>query len=105
MRVPDGVCLTIGTASVDRKNVSSYLTQQGSIGVSLRISSEENPQLLPIWTFDKDRSNSYSASDLGIRVCGPRNNSATRVHGDGDAQQRRSGYSVFGSVWRVPRWG
>ncbi len=55
------------------ENVSSYLTQQGSIGVSLRISSEENPQLLPIWMFDKDRSYSYSASDLGIRVCGPRN--------------------------------
>ena len=73
VRVPDGVCLTISAASVDRKNISSYLTQQGSIGVSLRISSEENPQLLPIWTFDKDRSNSYSASDLGVRVCGPRN--------------------------------
>ncbi|KAL3808705.1 hypothetical protein ACHAXA_010085 [Cyclostephanos tholiformis] len=73
IRVPDGVCLTISAASVDRKSMSTYLMQQGSIGVSLRISSEENPQLMPVWTFDKDRSSGYSASNLGIRVCGPRN--------------------------------
>ena len=73
VRIPDGVCLTISAASVDRKAITSYLSQQGSIGVSLRISSEENPQLSPLWTFDGGKSTSYTVSDLGIRVCGPRN--------------------------------
>ena len=98
VRVPDGVCLTISAASVDRKNVLSYLTQQGSIGVSLRISSEENPQLLPIWTFDKDRSNSYSASDLGIRVCGPRNIRLFAYMEMGMRSNAAVDVHVFGSV-------
>ena len=72
VRIPDGVCLTINSASVDRKSMETYLMQKGSIGVSLKVSSEENPQLLPIWTFDKERSSSYTVSDLGIEVCGPR---------------------------------
>jgi len=70
--IPDGVCLTLSSASVDRKEMEGFLVQKGSIGVSLKLSSEENPQLLPIWTFDKDKSSSYSISDLGIQVCGPR---------------------------------
>ena len=72
VRIPDGVCLIINSASVDRKSMETYLMQKGSIGVSLKVSSEENPQLLPIWTFDKERSSSYTVSDLGIEVCGPR---------------------------------
>lgn len=52
--------------------MEGYLLQKGSIGVSLKISSEENPQLMPIWTFDKEKSKSYTVSDLGICVCGPR---------------------------------
>jgi len=72
IRIPDGVCLYINSASVERGSMESYLVQKGSIGVSLRLSSEENPQLLPVWTFDKEKSRSYTASDLGLRVCGPR---------------------------------
>mmetsp|Transcript_1841 Transcript_1841/g.3966 ORF Transcript_1841/g.3966 Transcript_1841/m.3966 type:complete len:279 (-) Transcript_1841:1327-2163(-) len=72
IRIPDGVCLTINAASVERKPMETYLLQKGSIGVSLKISSEENPQLMPIWTFDKEKSKSYTVSDLGIRICGPR---------------------------------
>ena len=52
--------------------MDEYLKQKGTHGISLKISSEENPQLLPIWTFDKDNSSGYTVSDLGIRVCGPR---------------------------------
>jgi hypothetical protein len=66
------VCLTLNVASVDRKEIATYLTQNGSIGISLKLASEENPQLLPVWTFDKDKSQSYTVSDLGIRICGPR---------------------------------
>lgn len=72
LRIPDGVCLKIEAASVERKAMEGYLLQKGSSGVSLRISSEENPAMLPIWTFDKERSKSYTVSDLGVRVCGPR---------------------------------
>lgn len=59
-------------ASVDRKAIEGFLLQKGSIGISLRISSEENPQLMPMWTFDKEKSKSYTVSDLGVEVCGPR---------------------------------
>lgn len=52
--------------------METYLLQKGSIGVSLKISTEENPQLMPIWTFDKEHSKSYTVSDLGVQVCGPR---------------------------------
>lgn len=52
--------------------MEGYLAQKGSVGVSLKISTEENPQLMPIWTFDKEKSTSYSISNMGIRVCGPR---------------------------------
>jgi len=70
--IPDGVCLKISSASVDRKEMETYLIQKGTIGISLKLSSEENPQLIPIWTFDKDKSTSYTVSNLGIEVCGPR---------------------------------
>lgn len=72
LRVPDGVCLQINAASVERKSMENFLLQKGSVGVSLKISSEENPELLPMWTFDREKSRSYTVSDLGVRVCGPR---------------------------------
>ncbi len=52
--------------------MDEYLKQKGSIGVSLRLSSEENPEMLPIWTFSCNRSSGYEMSGLGLRVCGPR---------------------------------
>lgn len=52
--------------------MEAFLLQKGSHGVSLKIASEENPQLLPVWTFDKEKSKSYAMSDLGIQICGPR---------------------------------
>lgn len=72
VRIPDGVCLRISSASTCRKQMETFLLQKGSIGVSLRVASEDNPELLPIWTFHKDRSTGYSVTDLGIEVSGPR---------------------------------
>ncbi|KAL3774669.1 hypothetical protein HJC23_012283 [Cyclotella cryptica] len=72
IRVPEGVCWILNSASVERKSMETFLMQKGSIGVSLKISTEENPTLLPVWTFDRERSKSYTVSDLGIRVAGPR---------------------------------
>ena len=72
IRIPDGVCLKITCASVNRKAMEEYLKQKGSIGVSLRLSSEENPEMLPMWTFDNNRSSGYTVSSLGLKVCGPR---------------------------------
>ncbi len=72
LRIPDGICLNISSASVDAKSMELYLHQKGALGVSLKLSSEENPQLLPIWTFDKEKSSSYNISNLGVRVAGPR---------------------------------
>lgn len=72
IRIPEGVFLQINAASLERKPMEVFLAQKGSIGVSLKISTEENPQMLSLWMFDKEKSNNYSVSDLGIRVSGPR---------------------------------
>jgi hypothetical protein len=52
--------------------MDTFLLQKGSIGISLKISTKENLMLSPIWTFDQERSNSYTVSDLSIRVAGSR---------------------------------
>eukprot|EP00804_Cyclotella_cryptica_P007685 CCRYP_001313-RA/>CCRYP_001313-RA protein AED:0.53 eAED:0.56 QI:0/0/0/1/0/0/2/0/93 len=51
--------------------METFLMQKGSIGVSLKISTEANPSLLPV-CLDFRLSKSYTVSDLGIRVAGPR---------------------------------
>ncbi|KAL7470292.1 hypothetical protein ACHAXS_010522 [Conticribra weissflogii] len=98
LRIPDGVKLTISAASVERKSMEEFSKQKGSIGVSLRISSEENPQLLPIWTFDKERSKGYGVTDLGVVVCGPRTVRLLAYMEMGFSSKMSVDVGVFGSV-------
>lgn len=78
--------------------MEAFLVQKGSIGVSLRISTEENPQLLPIWTFDQERSKSYTVSDLGVVVCGPRTVRLLAYMEMGFHSRASVDVNVFGSV-------
>ena len=98
LRIPDGVCLYINSAAVERKAIDDFLKQKGSIGVSLKLSTEENPTLLPIWTFDKERSKSYSVSNLGIRVAGPRTVRLMAFMEMGFRSGASVDINVFGSV-------
>jgi len=98
LRIPDGVCLTLDSAGVGRKQMDDFLKQKGTVGVSLKISTEENPALLPIWTFDRERSTSYGVTNLGIRVAGPR---TVRLMASMEMGFRSGAFvdvNVFGSV-------
>jgi hypothetical protein len=98
LRIPDGVCLTINSACVDRREMDDFLKQKGSIGVSFKISTEENPSMLPIWTFDRERSKSYHVSDLGVRVAGPRTIRLMAFMEMGFRSGASVDLNVFGSV-------
>jgi len=98
IRIPDGVCLKINVASLERKPMEVFLAQKGSIGVSLKISTEENPQMLPVWTFDKEKSNNYSVSDLKLRVSGPRQIRLLAFMEMGMRSGLSVDVSVFGSI-------
>jgi len=98
IRIPDGVCLKINAASLERKPMEVFLAQKGSIGVSLKISTEENPQMLSVWTFDKEKSNNYSVSDLKLRVSGPRQIRLLAFMEMGMRSGLSVDLSVFGSI-------
>jgi hypothetical protein len=98
IRIPDGVCLYVNSAGVDRRSMDDFLKQKGSIGVSLQLSTEENPTLLPIWTFDRDRSKSYSVTNLGVRVAGPRTIRLMAFMEMGFRSGASVDVNVFGSV-------
>lgn len=78
--------------------MDEYLKQKGSIGVSLRLSSEENPEMLPVWTFARDRSSGYTMSGLGLRVCGPRTVRLLAFMEMGYRSGQSVDVHVFGSV-------
>jgi hypothetical protein len=98
LRIPDGVCLIINAACVDRREMDDFLKQKGSIGISLKLSTEENPTLLPVWTFDRERSKSYHVSNLGIRVAGPRTVRLMAAMEMGFRSGASVDLNVFGSV-------
>ena len=78
--------------------MDDFLKQKGAIGVSLKLSTEENPMLLPIWTFDRERSKSYSVGNLGIRVAGPRTVRLLAFMEMGFRSGASVDVNVFGSV-------
>ena len=72
IRIPKNLKLTINTASVDRRQMADFLKIGIVHGVTLKISSEENGALLPIWTFDKERSSEHCHTGFGLNIEGPR---------------------------------
>ena len=66
VRIPSGLRLTIHSASVGCKEMSDYVKISSGQGVSLKFSSEENGEMLPVWTFNWERSGEFWANGLGI---------------------------------------
>ena len=69
VRIPAGIKLRLTSASVDRKEMGDFLRTTGKAangGVSLRFSSEENGDMIPVCTFDGERSGELSQTGLGI---------------------------------------
>ena len=69
VRIPAGIKLRLTSASVDRKEMADFLRNTGKAangGVSLRFSSEENGDMIPVCTFDGERSGELSQTGLGI---------------------------------------
>ena len=53
VRIPAGVKLRLTSASVDRNEMSNFLrTSRTAGGVALKFSSEENGEMLTVWTCD-----------------------------------------------------
>lgn len=66
IRIPPGLRLRIQTASVGYKEMAEYVKTSSARGVSLKFSSEENGEMLPIWTYNKDRCSDCWTTGLGI---------------------------------------
>lgn len=69
VRIPAGIKLRLTSASVDPREMNEFLRTTGKTsgsGVSLRFSSEENGDMLPMCTFDGERGGDYSQTGLGI---------------------------------------
>lgn len=66
IRIPSGLRLTIHNASVGCKEIGEYVKTSCSRGVALKFSSEENGEMLPVWTYDNDRSGDCWTNGLGI---------------------------------------
>lgn len=46
--------------------MAEYVKTSSAQGVALKFSSEENGEMLPVWTYDKDRSGDCWTNGLGI---------------------------------------
>ena len=66
VRIPPGIKLCINTVSVDRKEMTEFVKTSSAHGVCLKFSSEENGEMLVVWTYDKDRSGDVWHTGLGI---------------------------------------
>jgi hypothetical protein len=66
IRIPAGLRLKIHNASVGYKEMAEYVKISSAQGVALKFSSEENGEMLPVWTYDKDRSGDCWTNGLGI---------------------------------------
>lgn len=66
IRIPAGLRLKIHNASVGYKEMAEYVKTSSAQGVALKFSSEENGEMLPVWTYDKDRSGDCWTNGLGI---------------------------------------
>ena len=52
--------------SVDLKQLAEFIKTSNARGVCLKFSSEENGEMMGIWTYDRDRSRDCWETGLGI---------------------------------------
>eukprot|EP00585_Thalassiosira_rotula_P007052 CAMPEP_0196152472 /NCGR_PEP_ID=MMETSP0910-20130528/35533_1 /TAXON_ID=49265 /ORGANISM="Thalassiosira rotula, Strain GSO102" /LENGTH=152 /DNA_ID=CAMNT_0041416069 /DNA_START=32 /DNA_END=490 /DNA_ORIENTATION=+ len=98
IRIPAGVKLCLRTVSVDRKELTEFVKTSSAHGVCLKFSSEENGEMLMVWTYDKDRSGDVFQTGLGIEVEGPRIVRLAAVVDRGFKKGSALNVNVFGSV-------
>ena len=66
IRIPAGIKLCLHAASCDRKEMDEFAKASSAHGVCLKFSSEENGEMLVVWTYDKERSGDIWQTGLGI---------------------------------------
>ena len=66
LRIPSGIKLYLHSVSVDLKPLAEFIKTSNARGVCLKFSSEENGEMMGIWTYDKDRSRDCWETGLGI---------------------------------------
>eukprot|EP00569_Conticribra_weissflogii_P004129 CAMPEP_0171330090 /NCGR_PEP_ID=MMETSP0878-20121228/1757_1 /TAXON_ID=67004 /ORGANISM="Thalassiosira weissflogii, Strain CCMP1336" /LENGTH=154 /DNA_ID=CAMNT_0011830291 /DNA_START=91 /DNA_END=555 /DNA_ORIENTATION=- len=98
VRIPQGVKLNIRGVSLNVKEIAEFCKTASAQGVILKFSSEENGEMLVVWTYDKDRSGDCWETGLGIEVEGPRIIRLAAVVDRGFKTGSRLDVNVFGSV-------
>mmetsp|Transcript_24348 Transcript_24348/g.44779 ORF Transcript_24348/g.44779 Transcript_24348/m.44779 type:complete len:153 (+) Transcript_24348:207-665(+) len=98
IRIPAGIKLCLHTVSVDRKEMTEFVKSSSAHGVCLKFSSEENGEMLVVWTYDKDRSGDVWQTGLGIEVEGPRIVRLAAVVDRGFKTGSALDVNMFGSV-------
>ncbi|KAL7479415.1 hypothetical protein ACHAW6_005148 [Cyclotella cf. meneghiniana] len=98
IRIPGGLRLRLHSVSVDCKEMAEYVKTSAAQGVSLKFSSEENGEMLVVWTYDKDRSGDCWQTGLGIEVQGPRIVRLAAIVDRGFKKGSALDINVFGSV-------
>ncbi|KAL3769595.1 hypothetical protein ACHAWO_011541 [Cyclotella atomus] len=98
IRIPAGLRLQIHNVSVNYKEMENYVKISSAQGVALKFSSEENGEMLVVWTYDKDRSGDCWATGLGIEVEGPRIVRLAAVVDRGFKKGSCLDVNVFGAV-------
>lgn len=66
IRIPPGVKLCLSTACVGRKEWEEFTRTSSARAVVLKFSSEENGEMLALWTHDRDRSGDVCQTGLGV---------------------------------------
>jgi len=90
--------LNIRGVSLNVKEIAEFCKTASAQGVILKFSSEENGEMLVVWTYDKDRSGDCWETGLGIEVEGPRIIRLAAVVDRGFKTGSRLDVNVFGSV-------
>ncbi len=66
IRIPPGIKFYLHSVSVDSKQLADFIKTSNARGVCLKFSSEENGEMMGIWTYDKDRSGNVWETGLGV---------------------------------------
>ena len=98
IRIPHGLSLRINSVSLDRKEIAEYVKTSAAHGVALKFSSEENGEMLVVWTYDKERSGDIWETGLRIDVEGPRIVRLAAVVDRGFKKGSPLNVNVFGTV-------
>lgn len=78
--------------------MTAFVSSSSAHGVCLKFSSEENGEMLVVWTYDSERSGDVFQTGLGIEVVGPRIIRLAGIVDRGFKKGSPLDVHVFGSV-------